>query len=97
MEMARSHTNEREASRNRRYARGDSEPADWGAVADELIAGAVVAATSQSWAIRFGYTRDGGAYTIGILGDGEPQTIYIRPTEGIEQWLAGFIEEVRNI
>lgn len=92
--MARKYTDERQAANNRRYSRGDSEPADWAGCDTGLLHQAVCIATAQGWAIRFGYTRDGGAYTVGILGDGDPQTVYIRPTEGIDAWLAGFIEEV---
>lgn len=41
-------------------------------------------------ALRFGYTRDGGAYAIGVYGDGEPYTEYLRPSDDIE----GFLQEI---
>jgi len=50
--------------------------ADWQAADGELVVKAIAAATSTGGAIRFGYTRDGGAYAVGILGDGEPYTLY---------------------
>lgn len=72
--------------------RGDTEQADWSKVDGASIHATLVAATYNGWAIRFGYTRDGGAYSIGILGDGEPYTEYVRPTEDIQLALAALTE-----
>jgi hypothetical protein len=44
-------------------------------------------------ATRFGYSRDGGAYAIGILGDGEPFTEYLPGTADVDEWLHGFISD----
>lgn len=41
-------------------------------------------------AIRFGYTRDGGAFNIGVYGLGDPYTEYMRPGDDV----IGFLEEV---
>jgi len=83
---------EREQKQNRNHWRGTGEQADWGAVDGAAIHAAVVAATNCGWAVRFGYTRDGGAYTLGVLGDGEPYTEYVRPTEDIHLALTALTE-----
>lgn len=38
-------------------------------------------------AIRLGFTRDGGAFAIGIYGDGEPYTVYCTPKENLDDVL----------
>lgn len=38
-------------------------------------------------ALRFGYTRDGGAFAIGVYGDGEPYTVYCTPSEDVDSVL----------
>jgi hypothetical protein len=47
----------------------------------------VTTLASTGGAIRFGYTSDGGAYAIGIYGDGEPYTDYVKPAEDINEYL----------
>ena len=66
-----------------RWQRHSSEPADWSGVEPALLAAVIVAITHAGGAVRFGYTSDGGAYAVGIYGDGEPHTEYIRPSEDI--------------
>jgi hypothetical protein len=44
-------------------------------------------------ALRLGYTRDGGAYAVGVYGDGTPFTEYIPPSDDIEVYLKGIIED----
>ncbi len=78
-------------SKTRRLMR-EVTPADWGSVQPELIAGVVVAVATSGGAVRFGYTSDGGAYAIGLYGDGDPYTEYVRPAEDIEVVLKGLIE-----
>lgn len=76
---------------NRRRNRGASQPASWDAADATKLAAAITAVTSHGYAIRFGYTKDGGAYAIGIIGDGEPFTEFVRPTEDIDLYLDGVI------
>lgn len=64
--------------------------ADWGMLDAELLRESISAVTLRGGALRFGYTRDGGAYALGIYGLGEPYTEYIRPSEDVE----GFLQEV---
>ena len=76
---------------NRRRNRGKSDPADWKSADPARIAAAITAITSHGYAVRFGYTRDGGAFAIGVIGDGEPFTEFIRPTEDIDLYLDGLV------
>lgn len=58
--------------------------ADWESVDREILVKAVASAAKVGGALRFGYSRDGGAYAIGIYGDGEPYTEFVRPSEDID-------------
>jgi hypothetical protein len=78
----------RGATQRRRRNGASVEPANW-AMADPLVLQALISAvTAQGGAVRFGYSRDGGAYSVGILGDGDPYTEWIRPTENLDMVLA---------
>lgn len=77
----------KQQSANRRRNRGNVEPADWKEAHPDKLAAAIVAITSHGFAIRFGYTKDGGAFYVGIVGDGEPFSEFIRPTEDIDLYL----------
>jgi hypothetical protein len=70
-----------------------STTADWAGCDPTTLMGAVAAVSRDNGAIRLGYTRDGGAYAIGIYGDGEPFTEYVRPGEDIDEYLRGLIRD----
>lgn len=78
---------------NRRRNRGTVGKADWGEASSQKLLTAVKSVTAHGYAIRFGYTKDGGAFAIGILGDGEPFTEFVRPTEDIDLYLEGIIAD----
>jgi len=80
-----------EAKRRVTYAQGNT--ADWETASHELIVRAIGVISRAGGAVRFGYTRDGGAYAIGIMGDGEPYTEYIRPTESVDEYLTALIAQ----
>ena len=62
--------------------------ADWGRVDAEQLRSTVDVMTQTGGALRCGVTRDGGAYSLGIYGDGpEPYTVYVRPNEDMEEIL----------
>lgn len=64
-----------------------SEVADWTQATCTIMLDAVIAAANRGGAIRFGYSKDGGAYAVGIYGDGEPYTEFVRPSEDIDKFL----------
>jgi len=58
-----------------------------------LVLRVLCAITARGCAVQFGYTRDGGAYAIRIVGDGEPYTEFIKPTEDVRLALSGLAED----
>lgn len=82
------------ASRTR-HARG--ETADWASVEHEAICAAIAALGSVGGALRFGYTRDGGAYAIGVYGlEAQPYTDYLRPGDDVQAYLYQLAEDARH-
>jgi len=74
--------------RFRRSAAND-RGADWSTVDMAQVVETIGAVTKNGGALRFGLTVDGGAYAVGVYGDGpEPYTEYVRPNEDIEAFLA---------
>jgi len=65
--------------------------ADWQSADGTLVLKAIEVVARSDGALRFGYTRDGGAYSIGVYGDGDPYTVYVKPTEDINEILTGLI------
>ena len=78
--------NHGERRRSKRVVSGGV--ANWGAVNAELLVHTLAIVAHTGGALRLGYTRDGGAYAIGVYGDGEPYTEYVRPSEDIDRYLA---------
>lgn len=70
------------ASRGIRRSQGGT--ADWAGADPDALRSAICAAAIVGGALRFGYSRDGGAYAIGIYGDGEPYTEFVKPIEDID-------------
>jgi len=82
-----------EKRRRRSNVGGATGTADWAACDGSTLAKAVAAIARMGGAVRLGYTRDGGAYAVGIYGDGEPFTEYIPPSDDIDNYLRGLIED----
>jgi hypothetical protein len=82
-----------EARQRRNTSISKGTPADWGSVSGELLTKAVAAVARKGGALRLGYTRDGGAYAIGIYGDGEPFTEYVPPSDDMDLYLRGIVED----
>lgn len=77
----------------RRKERQNHDVADWMAADETLLRRAIAAAALKGGALRFGYTRDGGAYAIGVYGSGDPFTEYLRPGEDIDAYLQSLIDD----
>lgn len=82
-----------EAKKRRVNGRGNGQVADWSSCNGELLAKAVASIAKHGGALRLGYTRDGGAYAVGFYGDGDPFTEYITPSDDIDEFLKGVIED----
>jgi len=85
------------AAEEKRKRRGSTSAsghvADWAGVDGELLRRAVAAVARDGGAVRLGYTRDGGAYAVGFYGDGDPFTEYVPPSEDMDLFLKGVIED----
>ena len=75
--------------RNGRHIhRPHGEPADYTSLDGTRMLRAIEAISRNGGAVRLGKTRDGGAYSIGIYGDGpEPYTEYFRPADDVVEAL----------
>jgi len=73
-----------------------STPADWEAADGSLLSKLVATVARDGGALRLGYTRDGGAYAIGVYGDGDPYTVYVPPSEDINEWIRTAIEDFQT-
>lgn len=73
------------------------EAADWASIDAEAIRDAVAALGSIGGAIRYGYTRDGGAYAVGIYGlEAQQYTEYLRPGDDVQAYLAQLADSARH-
>lgn len=83
------------ADKRKRRNRGGTggNVADWAGVDGDLLKRAAAAVSRDGGAIRIGYTRDGGAYAVGIYGDGDPFTEYVPPSDDINEYLQGLIDD----
>jgi len=87
----------RQQAEHRRFNRGNVDPADWREADPNKVAALIHNITRHGFAVRFGYTRDGGAFAVGIVGDGEPTTHFIRPNESIDLFLDSASEAYANL
>jgi hypothetical protein len=83
-------TNKSKKPAERRRRRVIDNVADWGGANEGLLRSVVENVTKGGGAVRFGYSQDGGAYSLGIYGDGEPFTEYLPATADVDEWLEGF-------
>lgn len=81
---------------NRRSNRHKSEHSDYSAANADLLLRAVAAVTARGCAVQFGYTKDGSAFVIRIVGDGEPYNDYVRPSEDINSYLEALAADFIN-
>lgn len=70
--------------------------ADWETCDGTLLAVMVARVAVTGGAVRLGYTRDGGAYAVGFYGFGEPYTVYISPSEDVNEWLKRTIGDLES-
>jgi hypothetical protein len=73
-----------------RHPRGSGkvgEVADWEGCDAELLQKVIGKAGYKHCALRFGYSRDGGAYAIGVYAGLDYFTDYVRPGESIDDYL----------
>lgn len=77
---------QRASRRANRHASGEASWSD--ADASKLVS-AVSNITQRGCAVQFGLTKDGSAYVIRVVGDGDPYNEFVRPSEDINLYLEG--------
>ena len=95
--MAKLDSNMNPLSKSRGLRRRTGGIADWASASSEKVMQAIELAARTGGAIRFGYSRDGGAYALGIYGDGKPYTVFVTPAEDIDATLDDVIELFETI
>lgn len=85
--MAKNATGAGRPNKSRGINRKSTSTADWAGADASLLSRAICAAAITGGALRFGYSRDGGAYAVGIYGDGDPYTEFFKPDEDLDQIL----------
>ena len=78
---------------SRRARRHSTTSAEYGDVDASKLLAAISAIAASGCAVQFGYTKDGSAYVVRIVGDGDPYNEFIRPSEDFELYLQGVIED----
>ena len=90
--------NKRQSSSKHRAAREllsnrvASEQPDWGRIEDRLIWTVIQRVTTDDGAIMFGYSRDGGAYSILIYGGSDPWKNYFHSDAEVTEFLVELTE-----
>lgn len=79
--------------RIRRERRENSNTADYSGIDAAVLHRLLCAITARGCAVQFGYTRDGGAYAVRIVGDGDPFTEFIKPTEDVLAAITALAED----
>lgn len=94
--MAKSPDQRLKELRDKRNDRQKKGIADWANASALALQGAICAVAFRGGALRLGYTRDGGAFAIGIYLGNDSSTEYVRPDEDIDIYLAGLIEDMEH-
>lgn len=78
------------AARFREGAQG--EQPDWGRIDPELLWKVIQQCTADDGAVMFGYSKDGGAYSIKIYAGGEPEKAYFHKDAEMIDFLIYLLE-----
>lgn len=70
--------------------------ADWEQANADLLRKVIAKAGIKRGALRFGYTRDGGAYSVGVYVGEDYFTDYIRPGEDVDKYLADLLSSLED-
>ena len=82
---------------DRRARRSRGKPASWSDEDAVKVLEAIDGVCKRGGAVRLGYTRDGGAFAIGVYGDGEPYTEYLRAGDDIVGLLHDIAEDMEPV
>jgi len=90
--MGKDAVEERERKTRSSVRRKPTGIASWDDCNGDILKRAICEAASVGGALRFGYSRDGGAFAIGVYGDGEPYTDFVSCKEDINETLLYYVE-----
>lgn len=74
-----------------------SNVADWGTITPKILVDLVQVVAAAGGAVRFGYTRDGGAYSVGVYLDDDRETFYFKPADDLDDAIGQLTEMLRNL
>jgi hypothetical protein len=89
--LKRQAENKKDDRKGRKFrpSTGVNPAASWERVDAEQLRSTIDAVSRAGGALRLGYTRDGGAYSVGVYGDGpEPYTLFVAPSDNMDEFLA---------
>lgn len=95
--MAKLDSNLNPLGRSRAIRKDKGGVADWKSASPEVVTAAICSAGLAGGALRFGYSRDQGAYSIGIYGDGDYYAVYVGPSEDIDVTLREIADLFDNL
>jgi len=90
--MGKDAVEERDRKRGASRGRKPKHAANWMDADGSTLIKAIDAAAASGGALRFGYSRDGGAYAIGVYGDGDPYTDFVGGGEDINEVLEEYTD-----
>lgn len=70
--------------------------ADWGTIDGSYVVDLIQVVSRLGGAVRFGYTRDGGAYSVGIYLDDDRETFYFKPGDDLGDAITRLTELLRD-
>lgn len=76
---------------------GGTDVADWGTITPKVLVDLVQVVAGLSGAVRLGYTRDGGAYSVGIYLDDDRETFYCRPSDDLDDFVNRLTDLLRGV
>lgn len=76
------------AALERRRNRGNADAADWGSCDSGTLHRVVANVTAAGCTIQFGYTKDGGAFSIRLYDGVNSTQEFVRPTEDVDAYLS---------
>jgi len=68
------------------------EQPDWGRLDPDLLWKVIQRCTQDDGAVMFGYSRDGGAYSIKVYDGGEPEKAYFHTDAEVVDFLSFLLE-----
>lgn len=66
---------------------------DWGRINADLLWRLIQKCTEDDGAVMFGYSRDGGSYSVKVYSDGDPDKIYCHSDAELVDLLTYLLEE----